>query len=68
MLFSKPLSNQDEYFSGSFSGGDKITLCKTCQDIAKKLKTGMKVMNYIQFQKISILVGPLECVDIATAL
>ena len=36
--------------------------------IAKELKTGAKVKNYIQFQKISILVGPLKCVDITTTL
>ena len=55
-------------FSGSFSGGGKITLSKICQDIAKKLKAATKVENYIYFQKIGILVGPFKCVDITIAL
>ena len=45
--FTKTLSNLGEYFSYSFSGGDKITPSKTCEDIAKKLKTGTKVKSYI---------------------
>ena len=40
-------SNFGEYFSVSFSGGGKITPSKTCLDIAKNLKTGTKIRNYI---------------------
>ena len=35
------------YFSGLLSGEWEITPSKTCWDIAKRLKTGTKVKNYI---------------------